>query len=817
MTEQKIGKYSILGKLGKGGMGIVYKAIDPIIGRTVAIKTIRLDVSNSPEEQDEATRRFIREAQSAGNLNHPNIVTIYDVGEDDGLMFIAMEYIEGKSLEESLADHQTYSLEKILSWISKIGEALDYAHSKGIVHRDIKPGNILIDSEGIPHIVDFGIARIVTSTLTMTGTSLGTPSYMAPEQIAGNKVDHRADIFSLGTILYELLTLQKAFTGDSFTSVVYKIMNEEPPSIQNFNNQLPVPLDYVVRKALAKNVDNRYQSCQQLTKELRDPPQSISTPPPVQQNRLKPETMGEKRVFFETKSPLQEDLQPKRSTIKTERGIRKKSVMITLLTSMMILIVGITAVLYFFVFKPEGSSRAGGLNSSLPSQSVNPGTEPDSNVEEPPMGEVIEKPATEETEGTNIERLLDRGIQAFNSGDFNACIQHMEAVLKIDPNNSSATDYLDEANKGKTAQRQQISIRENLNLAINAYRQKNYQESIRQAAVVLNTDKNNLEAKKYLINSNLELGIVVFEGKNYDRCILFMNEVLKLDPGNVTAQQYKKDAQKGKMEQLQSNTIQKALSAAQDARNRNIPLEVIKQSEIILALNPSHTSATDLFISAHKQIGLDEFNKGNFGKCADHMQSILNVDPQNSFAQNYLETATGEIKGQEIEVHLKQAQSYYQQMKYKESLQEAAEVLLIDPKSKIAAEYINLAKIQLAPQILNEIVKRYSESIKNQNLDGFFREMCSPSLYEKIKNDTNSLFTVYSNIQAAVSNSTIQFQNSSHAEVSFSQVMTGINRNTRQRHMIREGKIIWTMENLSTDVKRDDWKIINIQYSQDSF
>lgn len=749
MTDKKIGKYTILGKLGKGGMGIVYKAVDPIIGRTVAIKTIRLDVTNSPEEQDEATKRFIREAQSAGNLNHPNIVTIYDVGEDAGLMYIAMEYIEGITLEESIGNRQSFSLEKIVSWIHQIGEALDYAHSKGVIHRDIKPGNILIDNEGIPHIVDFGIARIVTSTLTMAGTSLGTPSYMAPEQIAGHKIDHRVDIFSLGAIIYELLTFEKAFSGDSFTSVIYKIMNEEPPSIQNFNNRLPGQLDYIVRKALAKDADNRYHNCRQLTDELRNPLQSPSIPPPVLKD-----------------VPEQENIQPQTSAPEQERESRKKSVLITLLSSLMLLIVGITAVLYFVVFKPENSAPVGSMSSSLPSQSVDPKSEPESKTEEPPIEKPIEKPPSVESE-------------------------------KID-----------------VAQQKQNPARKNLDLAETAFQKKDFQESIRQAAIVLNLDKSNAEAKKHLINSNLELGLIAFEGRGYDQCILFMNEVLKLEPGNATAQQYKKDALKSKTEQLQSETIQEALTAALNARNRQNHLEVIKQSEVVLSLNPSHPSAKNLFLSAHQKLGLDEFNTGKYEKCIDHMQSMLRVDPNNSFAKNYFETATKKIRERKIDAHLKQAQSYYQQMKFDASVQEAANVLKIDPKNRIAEEYINLAKFQLTPQILSEMVKRYVESVKNQRLDGFYREMCDPSLYERIRKETNTLFTMYSNIQIAVSNTSIQFQDSSHAEVSFSHVLTGVAQSTGQRAVLSEGAVKWTMENVSEDVIKDNWKILNITYSQ---
>lgn len=270
MGANKIGKYEILRELGRGAMGIVYEGRDPDIGRKVAIKTIRFDVISQRAEQDEAQKRFMREARSAGNLSHPNIVTIYDVGQDEGLTYIAMEYIEGDNLENLIAGGRRPALEAILSLIEQIGDALDFAHRHGIIHRDIKPGNILIDKEGRPRLLDFGIARVSSSTMTQTNMVMGTPYYMAPEQIAGKTVDHRVDIFSLGTILYEILTLTKPFPGENITTVIYRILNEEPLEPRAYDQNLPAGLDYVVKKALAKNPAQRYQSCRELSDDLRN-------------------------------------------------------------------------------------------------------------------------------------------------------------------------------------------------------------------------------------------------------------------------------------------------------------------------------------------------------------------------------------------------------------------------------------------------------------------------------------------------------------------------------------------------------------------
>ncbi|MCU0237293.1 MAG: bifunctional serine/threonine-protein kinase/formylglycine-generating enzyme family protein [Acidobacteria bacterium] len=265
----KIGKYTIQGEIGKGGMGIVYRAVDPYIGRTVAIKTIRLDLLRQESGRDEALKRFLREAQAAGNLSHPNIVTIYDVGEHEGLIYIAMEHIDGRSLEDLLLQGRKFALEEIVRLVGQVAPALDYAHGKGIVHRDIKPANILVGPDLKVSIVDFGIARTSASTMTQTGTLMGTPRYMSPEQIAGRKVDSRADIFSLGAILYELLTQRNPFEGESITTVIYKIMHADLPPLSDFNKQLPAGLEQVVSKALARDADSRYATCGELLAGLQ--------------------------------------------------------------------------------------------------------------------------------------------------------------------------------------------------------------------------------------------------------------------------------------------------------------------------------------------------------------------------------------------------------------------------------------------------------------------------------------------------------------------------------------------------------------------
>jgi len=250
-------------------MGVVYHAIDPNIGRPVAIKTINLGAVLNPEEQERMRERLFREARSAGILSHPGIVTIYDVEQQGDLAYIAMEYVDGPTLDQLLSQPEPMPPDKMFSILAQTAVALDYAHGKGIVHRDVKPANIMIAANGTAKITDFGIAKITASEqFTMTGSIVGTPHYMSPEQVQGQAVDGRSDQFSLAVIAFEMLTGEKPYTGEHLTTVVYKIVAEEPPSPQRINVTLGSGIEAVLRKGLAKKPEGRYGSCTEFTEAL---------------------------------------------------------------------------------------------------------------------------------------------------------------------------------------------------------------------------------------------------------------------------------------------------------------------------------------------------------------------------------------------------------------------------------------------------------------------------------------------------------------------------------------------------------------------
>jgi eukaryotic-like serine/threonine-protein kinase len=252
----KLGKYEIRGELGRGAMGVVYEGYDPIIERTVAIKTIRAEQFDKSQVAD-LLARFKREAQAAGRLNHPHIVGIYEYGEDNGVAFIAMEYIKGRELKDYFEENRRFPMKEVERIMTEMLDALEHAHSHGVTHRDMKPANvILLDGNASVKVADFGIARIETSELTQAGTVLGTPAYMSPEQFLGQTVDRRSDLFSCGVILYQFLTGEKPFTG-AVTTIMHKVLKEEPLPPSTLNATLPAAWDAVVKKVMAKNPDER--------------------------------------------------------------------------------------------------------------------------------------------------------------------------------------------------------------------------------------------------------------------------------------------------------------------------------------------------------------------------------------------------------------------------------------------------------------------------------------------------------------------------------------------------------------------------------
>jgi serine/threonine-protein kinase len=264
----QLGRYEVLGELGQGAMGVVYKARDPLIDRVVAIKTINLGLAL--DEKEEYEGRFYQEAKAAGRLSHPNIVTIYDVGKSGDVAYIAMELLEGRELRDIMNDRGLLPVDQVLDIVAQVALGLSYAHENGIVHRDVKPSNIMLVRDGHAKITDFGIARMTSSAVrTQTGMVLGSPKYMSPEQVMGKEIDQRSDIFSLGVMLYEMLTGQAPFDGENVNAIMYQTLNAIPVPPNSLNPLVPEMVNFIVAKALTKGLEDRYQNAKDLAVDLR--------------------------------------------------------------------------------------------------------------------------------------------------------------------------------------------------------------------------------------------------------------------------------------------------------------------------------------------------------------------------------------------------------------------------------------------------------------------------------------------------------------------------------------------------------------------
>ncbi len=291
-----LGRYRIESEIGRGSMGAVYLGRDPQIGRVVAIKTLALGREFAADRIGEARERFFREAETAGRLQHPDIVTIFDAGEADDLAWIAMEYVRGTDLQRYTAPGTLLPVPRVLEIVSRVAEALSYAHSQGVVHRDIKPANVMVDLEGsLVKVMDFGVARLDDASRTRTGIVLGTPSFMSPEQMSGRRSDGRSDLYSLGVMLFQLLTGTLPFEGGNMAELMRRIVNEPAPDVRSVRPQLPQALADVVTLALEKRPEVRYADGIQMAQDLRAVAAEMLAPasnPPVQDDAF------EKTVTF---------------------------------------------------------------------------------------------------------------------------------------------------------------------------------------------------------------------------------------------------------------------------------------------------------------------------------------------------------------------------------------------------------------------------------------------------------------------------------------------------------------------------------------
>jgi serine/threonine protein kinase len=466
---EKIGKYKVIEVLGKGAMGIVYKALDPDINREVAIKTVHFDSATEGTQLEEVQARFMREAQAAGRLSHPNIVMIYDVGREGDMTYIVMQCVVGSSLAKIVGSGEKIAPDYIVRLMTQVCQALDYAHQKGIVHRDIKPANILIDRSGNPFLADFGVARMDTSTVTQTGTVMGTPSYMSPEQVMGKRIDKRSDIFSLGVILFELLSGKRPFDGESITTVMYRIVHESPRSLRDLLKNVPQGFDFIITKALAKDPEQRYQSCLEMSYDLSN----VTT--------LPTSTMTmEGSPFIQEKEKEKE--KPKRKT-----GL--------IAVVGVVVLVAVAAIFFLFLGwgKAGRSGKAGGTKlvgqKAVGSKDglTTPGKE----------GQGTSADASDSKIAEKVQRIKE----SFDKQLFADTVKLSNELLKESPNNSAALDYLAKA-KAKISGAAVAPI---VAEGVASFNRGDFAKSLQLMQEVLRQDPANKDAQNYLGLSDMEL------------------------------------------------------------------------------------------------------------------------------------------------------------------------------------------------------------------------------------------------------------------------------------------------------------------------
>ncbi len=342
---ETLGKYQILEKIGEGGMGRVYKAGDTVLNRKVAIKVISIIAASEPDKIHEMHERFMREARLVGSMHHPNIVTLFDFGEIDETLYMVMELLDGTDLKTIIQNKTEMPFFRMIDLFRQVCEGLAYAHSHDVIHRDLKPGNIHLLSNGTVKLVDFGLARARDSNLTASGMVVGTPFYMSPEQIRGHKVDGRSDLFSLGSVIYELLTGRHPFTGETTTSLLANILTTDPPAIRSIVPTVPFQLDAIVRKCLSKSIETRFQNAREIIAALNNPDimsEMVSHEASTKQlAAVKSSSADDKSIKLPQKAPFSPPSSPSTPSLLVQQKKRSSLVTWSALTLIVVVAIGI--------------------------------------------------------------------------------------------------------------------------------------------------------------------------------------------------------------------------------------------------------------------------------------------------------------------------------------------------------------------------------------------------------------------------------------------------------------------------------------------
>ncbi len=470
---QTIGRYELIEKLGQGGMGAVYRARDTLLERIVAVKVI----STSIDQNDEMRERFFREARAAGQLSHKNIITIHDLGEHDGQPYLAMEFLQGQDLLARMASPQRMSLRRRVEIATEICEGLEFAHAHGVIHRDIKPANIFITDSGGVKILDFGLARLVTSELTRSNMMMGTINYMSPEQIRGEKIDHRADIFSTAVVIYELLSGRRAFDADSFAATLYKILQEFPEPLQQIDPSIPIELVRIVERALAKPRDERYQHMSEMLLDLAVYRQQLVGMDSPAGGRLAPtELRTASDRPFQVTPPI--PLPPVATPLPVTGAPTPSATPLPSTPSSVPAPAGYASYLLPAIAVLALAIAAAAMWKSAHSDTGQPSAPSSAATPTPPA--------------PSINDLMKTALTAYESEDFATAARTAETVLARDPGNDAARQLRDRAHAAATA------VEEGLKRARTLVAAGRFEDASKAAGEVLGVAPGNSEARQIM-------------------------------------------------------------------------------------------------------------------------------------------------------------------------------------------------------------------------------------------------------------------------------------------------------------------------------
>lgn len=760
------GRYQIIEELGRGGMGNVYKALDKEIGERVALKLLKPEIASD----DRMIERFRNELKFARKITHKNVCRMFDLSKTGKTPYITMEYVSGEDLKSSLRRMGPLHVGKAIFIAKQVCEGLGEAHKLGVIHRDLKPQNIMIDKQGYAHIMDFGIARSTKAKgVTTSGMMIGTPDYMSPEQVEGKDVDQRADIYAMGVILYEMVTGSTPFHGDTAITIALKHTREKPKDPRELNDQIPVELSRTILKCMEKDKAKRHQKTEELFDELDRIEQFVHTT-----DRVVPVS--------------------KPSTARTILGRPKiKKIFVPALIIIGLAIVAL--VVWRFTPLPKIIGISGPSVAPSPANSyIKAANQYWKEKRYPESYDQFSKAL--EVDQNNLEAQFGLANSLKEQGKLDEAIPEYEKAISLNDEDpraygqlglvfeqkkevSKALDYfkqyLARAPRGQDFDVVSQKVKD-LEAQVQA-------ASVRRREVVQPRLASKQEKKEPQVkpkerppqrgqerpdvSAKVDRGISAFNQGDYDGCIKQMQEVLRSDPRNSSAQYFLSEAKIRKSEIEKEQEVNNRLRLAQSAYQTGDYQECIKQAQEVLNLEPGNASALNLINEAKKKV--DEKNRE-----------------------------------QQIRDGLQRAQQAYQRENYQECLTQAQSVLNLEPGNARAQEFINSASEKISQNQINSLVNQYVQSVNNGNLLTFYENNCSSQCFLEIKKDAELITTYFSNLQSSASNIEIRFKDTSRAEVSFYNTISGTNKAGAKQDVIK-GVYRWDL-----DKQGNTWKIINI-------